>query len=179
LGYLGTYSPDRQPALDELLLAPAEAWKEGRFVVAGPQYPETLEWPGNVQRIVHLPPGQHRRFYCRQRFTLNITRREMIRAGFSPSVRLFEAAACATPIISDSWPGLESFFTPGEEILVARSRDDTRRYLRELPEEERIRIGERARQRVLLAHTAAHRAAELERYALDALSVGAASMETV
>jgi spore maturation protein CgeB len=169
LGYMGTYSADRQPPLERLLLDPAREWGSGQFVVAGPQYPETLAWPQNVQRVEHLSPTEHRRFYNQQRFTLNITRADMIRAGYSPSVRLFEAAACGIPIISDCWEGLDRFFEPGEEILLARSAHDTLRYLRELPDVERRAIGRRARERVLAAHTAAHRAAELEGYLAELL----------
>jgi spore maturation protein CgeB len=167
LGYMGTYSDDRQPALDQLLLQPAREWDDGRFVVAGPQYPEEIKWPGNVERLEHLPPSRHRDFYNAQRFTLNITRADMIAVGYAPSVRLFEAAGCATPIISDYWDGLETLFEPGAEIFLAASPDDTIRYLRETTEEERRRMGERARTRVLAEHTAAHRASELERYVMD------------
>jgi spore maturation protein CgeB len=163
-GYLGTYSPDRQPALEALLLEPARCWAQGHFVVAGPQFPPTITWPPNVQRIEHLPPGRHRAFYNAQRFTLNITRAKMVHAGYSPSIRLFEAAACATPIISDYWLGLETFFALGKEILVARAAHETLYYLRELPESERLAVGRRARARVLAEHTMAHRAAELEAY---------------
>jgi spore maturation protein CgeB len=164
LGYMGTYSDDRQPALERLLCAPARAWRNGRFAVAGPQYPNGLAWPANVERIDHLPPGRHREFYAGQRYTLNITRAAMIRAGWSPSVRLFEAAACGTPVISDRWPGIESFLVPGREILLADSSAEALAYLRELPEAERCRLGVAARRRVLASHTAAHRAAELEGY---------------
>ena len=167
LGYLGTYSPDRQPALETLLLEPARRWPRGRFVVAGPLYPSTLGWPANVQHIEHLPPGEHRAFYSAQRFTLNVTRADMVRAGYSPSIRLFEAAACATPIISDYWPGLETLFTPGQEILVADAPEEAVHYLRELPEADLVALGRRARCRVLAEHTAAHRAAELEAYVRD------------
>ncbi|MDP1601769.1 MAG: hypothetical protein Q8M03_00720, partial [Legionella sp.] len=93
LGYLGTYSADRQPPLEELLLKPAREHPQGRFAIGGPQYPETASWPANVDHLPHVPPAQHRSFYNRQRFTLNITRADMIAAGWSPSVRLFEAAA--------------------------------------------------------------------------------------
>ncbi len=110
LGYMGTYSDDRQPALDELLLQPARDWTGGRFVVAGPQYPKSVRWPRNVKRYLHLSPAKHRAFYNAQKFTLNITRADMVEAGYSPSVRLFEAAACGTPIISDDWEGLDAFF---------------------------------------------------------------------
>ncbi|HEU4698796.1 MAG TPA: glycosyltransferase [Gemmatimonadales bacterium] len=166
LGYMGTYSADRQPPLDRLLLEPARRWAVGRFVVAGPQYPAAIGWPRNVRRIEHLPPARHRAFYTAQRFTLNITRADMVAAGYSPSVRLFEAAACGTPIVSDWWPGLDTLFEPGTEILIARSAEDTLGFLRDLGEPERRAMGERARARVLADHTAAHRAAELEGYAL-------------
>jgi spore maturation protein CgeB len=167
LGYLGTYSSDRQSALDELLIEPARQLDEMAFVVAGAQYPE-LRWPENVARLNHVAPTHHRAFYNRQRFTLNITRREMTRAGYSPSVRLFEAAACGTPIISDIWPGMESFFGDGE-ILLARSARDVIGYVRDLPSEERVRIGAAARRRILAEHTAAHRAAELDSHVEELL----------
>lgn len=169
LGYLGTYSDDRQPPLHKLMLDAAAQWESGRFVVAGPQYPAHLCWPQNVQRIEHLAPAQHRAFYNSQRFTLNITRADMIRAGYSPSVRLFEAAACGTPIISDYWEGIDSIFQIGTEILISHSAEDTLRYLSEISEEERIAIGESGRQKVQAAHTAAHRATELVTYYNEAL----------
>jgi spore maturation protein CgeB len=170
LGYMGTYSEDRQPALRTFLLDPARAWREGRFAVAGPQYPASLRWPSNVQRIQHLPPKRHRGFYNAQQFTLNLTRVDMVAAGFSPSVRLFEAAACGTPIISDNWDGMETLFQPGSEILIASTSRQVVEWLRDLPEPERRALGNRARLRVLAEHTAAHRAAELEGYALELLS---------
>ena len=167
LGYLGTYSADRQPPLEKLLVEPARRWDEGQFVVAGPQYPDSIAWPSNVQRITHLPPSEHRCFYNEQAFTLNITRADMIRAGYSPSVRLFEAAACGVPIITDRWDGLDSFFTIGSEILVADSADDVLQCLRETSEEERRELGMRARAKVLSHHTAHHRAVELENYVIN------------
>ena len=163
LGYLGTYSADRQPALERLLLEPARRAPNRRFAVAGPQYPDETAWPANVERIEHLPPNAHRGFYGRQRFTLNVTRADMVAAGWSPSVRLFEAAACGVPVISDSWEGLDAFFEPGREILVARSAEDALDYL-ELPDEARRRIGDASRARVLAEHTAEHRVEELEQH---------------
>ena len=172
LGYLGTYSPDRQPALEEMLLGPARYEPTARMVVAGPQYPADIQWPVNVERIEHLPPAEHRCFYNAQRFTLNVTRAEMIRTGYSPSVRLFEAAACGVPIISDPWKGIDTFFTPGKEILLATRADEVSELLRNTSAEEARIIGERARQRVLTEHTAAHRAAELEALLLQASGSG-------
>jgi spore maturation protein CgeB len=168
LGYLGTYSADRQTALEHLLIEPARAWRKGRFVVAGPQYPDDTMWPSNVQKIEHLPPAAHRSFYNAQQFTLNVTRADMVKAGYSPSIRLFEAAACATPIITDYWVGLETIFEPGREILISRSTEDVLRYLRDLPENHRSEIGWRARQQVIREHTTAHRARTLEEYILKA-----------
>jgi spore maturation protein CgeB len=168
LGYLGTYSNDRQDAVNRLLLGPAAAWPAGRFMVAGPQYPAHITWPPNVERIEHLAPGAHRAFYNRLRFTLNVTRRDMIASGYAPSVRLFEAAACGTPIISDAWPGLDTLFVPGREVLTAAGGREVLALLRELPDEDRTRIGCAARARVLAAHTAGHRAAELEQHVAEA-----------
>lgn len=169
LGYLGTYSTDRQPVLETLLCAPAREWAEGHFVVAGPLYPPEVEWPATVERIEHLPPAEHRDFFAAQRFTLNVTRADMVRRGHSPSVRLFEAACCATPIISDWWEGLDELFTPGTEILIARETDDVLAIIRSMPEGERLAIGAAGRARVLAAHTGDHRAAELEAHTLQAL----------
>jgi spore maturation protein CgeB len=170
LGYLGTYSDDRQPPLQLLMLDAAQAVANKAFVVAGPQYPATITWPINVERIEHLPPAHHRTFYNSQRYTLNITRADMVKAGFSPSVRLFEAAACGTPIISDYWDGIESIFEIGSEILISTSAADTIHYLNQINEEERKSIGERARKKVLEQHTAAHRVTQLESYFREVIS---------
>jgi spore maturation protein CgeB len=168
LGYVGTYSADRQPGLDRLLLQPARARPSCRFAVAGPQYPGSIAWPDNVERIDHLSPARHAAFYSAQRYTLNLTRADMIRAGYSPSVRVFEAAACETPVVSDPWPGLERFFVPGEEILLADSSGEVLALLDGVAEPERRALGERARQRVLLEHTGGHRAEALLGYLAEA-----------
>lgn len=162
MGYLGTYSPDRQAALDKLLLAPARGLGGQAFVVAGPQYPSDIDWPDNVRRIDHLPPARHAEFYNSQHLTLNITRQEMIRFGYCPSVRLFEAAACATPVLSDYWTGLDSFFKPDQEILVARTTEEATAIIRDTPDERLHGIGQAAYQRFLSEHTSLHRAAYLE-----------------
>jgi spore maturation protein CgeB len=164
LGYLGTFSADRQPALDRLLCTPARRWQQGRFAVAGSLYPDTLTWPANVEHIEHIEPGGHATFFARQRFTLNVTRADMIRSGYSPSVRLFEAAACGVPIISDWWPGLADVFSPDREVLIAHGADEVLHYLRELNEAKRLEIADNARRRVLACHTADHRASAFESY---------------
>jgi spore maturation protein CgeB len=169
LGYLGTYSPDRQPALEELLLQPAWRWQKGTFAVAGSQYPVSMHWPPNVLHIEHVPAARHAQFYAQQQFTLNITRQDMRQAGYCPSVRLFEAAACGTPIISDNWEGLGLFFEIGKEIILASSAEEVLGVLQTTTAAGRLDIAARARLRVLREHTAAHRAEQLEKYAIEAM----------
>ncbi|TDH25287.1 glycosyltransferase [Segetibacter sp. 3557_3] len=171
LGYLGTYSDDRQPPLQKLMLDAAKLLPQQRFVVAGPQYPNDILWGANVNRIEHLPPSEHRAFYNSQRFAMNITRADMIKAGYSPSVRLFEAAACGTPIMSDYWDGIESIFEIGSEILISYTAEDTVNYLTTISDGERKAMGEKARRKVLAHHTAAHRATELESYYQEAMAM--------
>jgi nucleoside-diphosphate-sugar epimerase len=166
LTYLGTYSDDRQPTLERLLIEPARRLPHLKFCVAGPQYPDTVAWPANVDRIEHLPPSEHPQFYAAARFTLNITRADMIAAGWSPSVRLFEAAACATPVISDKWDGLEGFLEPDREIIPADATEDVLKRL--TSNSDFSVIGRAARKRILSAHTASHRAEELESYIEEA-----------
>jgi len=173
IGYLGTYSDDRQPALDRMLVSLARRWTNGRFVVAGPQYPANLSWADNIDRIAHLAPAEHRKFYNSQRFTINVTRKDMVKAGFSPSVRLFEAAACGTPIISDDWPGLGTFFLSSGsdmEILVAKDSTDVHRFVTSIPEQNRIAIGQRARARVAREHSSSRRAIQFESFLNEVLT---------
>ncbi|HSP25394.1 MAG TPA: glycosyltransferase, partial [Saliniramus sp.] len=160
LGYVGTYSSDRQPGLERLLLEPARRLPDRRFLVAGPQYPD-IAWPSNVERIEHLSPAVHASCYSRQRFTLNLTRADMTLAGWSPSVRLFEAGACRTPVISDVWRGIEELFPDGEAIFLAQSSEDVVRILTETGEAEREAVAEAAQARVLREHTGEKRAEQL------------------
>jgi spore maturation protein CgeB len=162
LSYLGTYSDDRQPTLEQLLIEPARQAPHLRFAVAGPQYPGGIDWPDNVERINHVPPADHPAFYCASRFTLNVTRVQMIAAGYSPSVRLFEAAACAVPILSDDWAGLDTLFDPGIEVLLPENAGAVLAVLENFGDGDRRALGAAARARVLESHTAARRALELE-----------------
>ena len=154
--------------LERLLLEPARRAPELRFVVAGPQYPASIAWPANVERFEHVGPADHAEFYGVSRYTLNVTRADMVRAGWSPSVRLFEAAATGTPILSDFWDGLDTLFGPGRDILVVESADQVIDVLRNRSDDERIRMGAAGRARVMAAHTAAHRAEELESFLAEA-----------
>jgi spore maturation protein CgeB len=159
LGYLGTYSADRQPTLERLLIEPARRLPHRRFVVAGPQYPDDIAWPENVERIAHLPPAQHAEFYSAQRYTLNVTRAVMIAAGWSPSVRLFEAAAVGTPIISDAWDGLEALLPGG--VAIAQGTEEVVAALEEEDDAARRRMAATAQRIVLADHTGTARARQL------------------
>ncbi len=161
LGYLGTYSPDRQPVLDRLLLEPARRLPELAFVVAGPQYPDDIAWPANVERIEHLPPARHADFYSAQRFTLNVTRADMVAAGHSPSVRLFEAAACGVPILSDRWAGLDELLPDRAAALIVDDSDAVVTALTATDDSSRRQLADTARAIVLANHTGAARAAQL------------------
>lgn len=162
LSYLGTYAADRQPKLMHLLNEPAKMLPQSRFIVAGAQYPNAETWAPNVERVVHIAPPAHPAFYSSARFTLNLTRDSMVSAGFSPSVRLFEASACGAAIVSDSWEGLDQFLTPGREVLLPKNAQEVAYILRQYPEEERVRMALNARERVLAQHTSSHRAQQFE-----------------
>jgi len=161
LSYIGTYAEDRQPALDRLFFGPARRRPDARLMLAGSQYPQDFAWEPNVFYLTHLPPGDHASFYSSSAWTLNVTRAAMAALGYCPSGRLFEAAACGTPIVTDGWPGLDEFFTPGYELLVAETTEDVIAAM-DLAESDRRVIGTRARERALDCHTATVRVHELE-----------------
>ena len=159
---MGTYADDRQAALQQLFLSPAQRMTDARFMIAGALYPKDFPWRKNIFHLPHVHPGEHPAFYSSSRITLNVTRSSMSRSGYAPSGRLFEAAACGVPVLSDHWTGLEEFFEPGREILIAADSDDALQALG-LPERELARIGDAARKRVLSEHTADHRALVFEK----------------
>lgn len=172
LGYMGTYAADRQDAVEELFVTPTRQHPERRFLLVGPQYPEEV-WPANVVRSFHVPPPEHSVFYSSCDWQLNLTRGAMKRYGWSPSVRLFEAAACGAPIISDRWDGFDTIFVPGQDALLAAESDDVRAALA-MDAGERRRIGDAGRQRILAAHTYTHRVDQLGALLQD-IGLGAAA----
>ncbi len=169
LSYLGTYAADRQAMLHHLFMEPAMRRPAERFLIGGSQYPAEFSWLTNVYYVRHVPPADHPDFYASSRFTLNVTRAAMAQMGFCPSGRLFEAAACEATILSDAWPGFETFFDPEDEIRVVRNADDVIEALA-MSDAARRQLGEAARARVLNSHTAAHRVETLERLVADVLS---------
>lgn len=162
LSYLGTYAQDRQDALNLLFIEAARRLSEKRFVIGGAQYPQNFPWTDNIYFIRHVPPSDHPSFFCSSRLTLNVTRRAMAEMGYCPSGRLFEAAACGVPLLTDDWEGLDNFYKRGVEILVARSTEDVINAVN-MSDVELKRIANAARERTLSEHTADHRAHELER----------------
>lgn len=166
LSYLGTYAADRQEALEALFIKPARITPERRFLIAGAQYPGGFPWTDNIYFVHHLPPGEHPAFYASSRLTLNVTRRAMARMGWCPSGRLFEAAACGAPLLSDWFEGLDAFLEPGREIITARTTQEAVDAVG-LTDAELRRMALAARERVLAEHTSDARARTLES-ALDA-----------
>jgi spore maturation protein CgeB len=162
LSYLGTYALDRAEPFETLLLGAASRLPDESFLVGGPNYPGTARWPSNVQYRPHVPQTDHETFYSSGRFTLNLTRGPMRRWGHCPSARLFESAALGVPVMTDDWPGLDSFFTAGVDIALVRSAEEVVGWAG-VSEAERNAIARRARERVLDTCTAAVRAVELER----------------
>jgi spore maturation protein CgeB len=161
LSYLGTYAADRQAALEALFVEPARALPEERFLLGGSQYPEGFPWMPNIYYAGHVAPPEHPQFYCSAKLNLSVTREAMARMGYCPSGRLFEAAACGAPVLTDSWQGLDRFFEPDREILVADSAGAAIEHLSRSESDLRA-IGQAARERVLDEHTADHRALEFE-----------------
>jgi spore maturation protein CgeB len=161
LSYLGTYAEDRQAALNTLFIEPARKLQHQRFLIGGALYPQAFPWAANIFFVRHVPPEQHPAFFCSSRLTLNVTRRAMAEMGYCPSGRLFEAAACGVPLLSDWWEGLDVFLEPGAEIIIARTTEDALGAL-QLSGEQLARIAHSARERVMDEHTAERRAADLE-----------------
>jgi spore maturation protein CgeB len=170
LSYLGTYAGDRQDTLYDFFIQAARRLPKKRFIVGGSKYPIDFPWQQNIWYVQHVAPSAHAAFFCSSPLTLNITRGAMARMGYCPSGRLFEAAACGVTMISDEWEGLDTFFEPSREIIVARSTDDVIAAM-QLPPAELARIAEAGRQRTLASHTATHRAVELEHILDDAMRV--------
>jgi spore maturation protein CgeB len=161
LSYLGTYAADRQAAVEAFLVEPARQRPEQRFLIGGAQYPQDFPWTPNIYFVKHLPPIEHPAFFSSSRLTLNVTRQAMAEMGWCPSGRLFEASACGVPIVSDWWEGLDAFFEPGREVLIARTTEDAVAAL-DLDDAELARIARASRDRTLAEHTSYRRVMDLE-----------------
>jgi spore maturation protein CgeB len=167
MSYMATYAADRQQKFEELFLDPARRRPSDRFVLAGSLYPEDTAWPDNLWRYPHVAPHDHPALYSGSRLTLNLTREVMARAGYCPSGRLFEAAACGSPIVSDWFDGLDKFFVPQKEIFIVRETKDVLNAL-DSSDEELARMANLARERTLAEHTGERRAQQLISYLEEA-----------
>jgi spore maturation protein CgeB len=160
LSYLGTYAADRQAALERLFVTPARRRPQLKFLIGGAQYPPDFPWTSNVFFVQHVPPPEHAPFFSSSRLTLNVTRAAMADMGWCPSGRLFEASACGAALLSDAWAGLEDFYQPGAEILLAEDTADALSAL-DISDEQLERVRRAARERTLDEHTCHHRARRL------------------
>lgn len=160
LSYMGTYASDRQAKLESMFLEPARRRPNSPFLLAGSLYPPEWNWPANVRRVEHVSPEDHPMLYSSSRLTLNLTREAMAACGYCPSGRFFEASACGTAIVTDWFEGLDSFFTPGEELMVATGMQDVLRAMR-CSDSELLLMALRARQHTLDEHTGMQRARTL------------------
>jgi spore maturation protein CgeB len=178
MSYMGTYAADRQQKLDSLFLEPARRRQTDIFVVAGSMYPYHAAWPTNVRHFEHVSPHDHPALYSGSRFTLNLTRDKMARVGYCPSGRLFEAAACGTPILSDWFEGLDHFFQPSEEVFVVQNTDEVLEAL-QFADSLVSQVAKSAQERTLTEHTGDRRATELIEHLEDVLAKRSKSIAEV
>lgn len=154
-------APERDEQVDRLFLKVAEALPTRRFVLAGCGW-DAVTLPDNVSYLGYVYTGEHNALYGSARAALNISHPSELEAGHCPAARLFEAAGAGTCAISDSWSGLDQFFEPGADILLANSGEEIAAHLAVLNPERAALIGRRARDRALTQHTFAQRAIEVE-----------------
>jgi len=159
--FMGNRMPDREQRVHELFFRAAHSAPELRFVLGGSGW-DDVELPPNVRWIGHVPTSEHRAWNCSAHIVMNINRNDMAATGFSPPTRVFEAAGCASCVLTDAWTGIETFFVPGREILVAGTAGDVVDAVRATSAEDARQIGGAARARVLRDHTYTARAAQLE-----------------
>jgi spore maturation protein CgeB len=159
--FMGNRMPDREQRVHDLFLTAARAAPDLQFALGGSGWHD-LDLPANVRSVGHVPTSDHRAWNSSARIVLNINRSDMAATGYSPPTRVFEAAGCGSCVITDAWRGIDTFFTPGSEILVIHSAAELVETLRETPRARAQQIGAAARARVQRDHTYAARAAVLE-----------------
>jgi spore maturation protein CgeB len=161
LAFLGNRLPDREARVEEFFLRAAAQLPDRRMLLGGSGWGDK-PLPANVQYLGHVYTADHNAFNCTPRAVLNVSRESMARYGFSPATRVFEAAGAAACLITDAWEGLETFFEPGTEVLVARNGDEVAQHVAALDAQRARAIGQAAYRRVLAEHTYAHRAAQID-----------------
>jgi spore maturation protein CgeB len=171
--FVGSRLPDREARFHHFFLEAARRAPSYRFLLGGPGW-DDLVLPPNVRYLGYCPIPLHPVLNCSARLVLNLNRDSMAATGYSPPTRLFEAAACGACLVTDAWDGIDEFFTPGEEILIADGPEEIVRYLSTITPEQAQAIGARARRRALREHTYASRAALFERMAQELIAAGSA-----
>lgn len=160
LAFLGNRLPDREARVEQFFLKPARLLPDRRFLLGGAGW-DDVELPANVSYVGHVASGDHNAFNATPLAVLNVSRQSMADVGFSPATRVFEAAGAGACIITDAWEGIDMFFQPDRELLVARNGEEVARILDRLDEAEAAEIGARALQRARCAHDYRHRAEEV------------------
>ncbi|HWR34753.1 MAG TPA: glycosyltransferase [Clostridia bacterium] len=160
LVFVGNRLPDREKRVEDFFLRAAELAPEMRFMLGGEGW-EGKRMPANVRWIGHVGTGDHNRVNCSARMVLNINRESMAKVGFSPPTRVFEAAGASACLITDKWMGIEAFFVPGKELLIASSAHDVVRFLRDYSAEQALGIGRAMREHALTEHTYSLRAQQV------------------
>ena len=176
LGFLGNRLPDREARVEEFFLRAAAALPDKRFLIGGNGWHDK-PMPANVADVGHVYTRDHNSFNCTPRAVLNVNRDSMARFGFSPATRVFEAAGAGACLITDAFVGVETFFEPGTEILVARDGDEVAEHVRSLTAGRARSVGQAALKRVLADHTYDRRV-ELLEAVLDGASATARMPET-
>jgi spore maturation protein CgeB len=158
LGFLGNRLPDREARVHEFFFGPASKLPHRQFVLGGAGWDRDVPELANVRYIGHVYTRQHNAFNCTPQAVLNVSRESMARFGFSPATRVFEAAGAGACILTDEWEGIDFFFEPDREILVASSGEEVAALLDSLTPERARSIGDAALKRALAEHTYDRRA---------------------
>ncbi|MCC8359609.1 CgeB family protein [Salinimicrobium sediminilitoris] len=161
LAFLGNRLPDREKRVEEFFIRPAKRLSDDKFLLGGSGWGDK-KMPKNIDYVGHVYTKDHNAFNCTPKAVLNISRDSMAKYGFSPATRVFEAAGAGACIITDYWKGIDTFFVPGKEILVANSGEEVEMILTGLTSERAKEIGKAAYEKVLAKHTYNHRAELLE-----------------
>jgi len=158
--YYGHGSRTREERLSFMISQPSRALPGVAFMVGGRSFDIDM---GDAKLCGDLSLPSWRRFCCRSKINLNITRRIHASVYASSTARVFELASLGCCIVSDPYSGLEEWFEDGREVFVAHSAEEAcETYKRLLASPEiRAKTGRHARERVLRQHTYLHRAQQL------------------
>lgn len=161
LVYLAHRRPEHDAHVQRGFLDVAASLPAHRFILGGCGW-DDVAMPSNVHYVGYVYTAEHNTYHCSATAVLNLTHRATARLGYAPAARLFEAAGAATCVITDAWAGIETFFEPEREILIAHDTAEVMDQLERLSPDRAAAIGRRALERARVEHTYERRAAELE-----------------